>query len=485
MLKYTGVLFTTLLSSSVLAENLSKFEITYIDAEGKGAFSAEPFTTGDGTETTLGEHRQALLEYVTRAVSLQFNHGPIAHELHVEFDVWEGYAATTLGPVYGEVSEGSRTDKFGVMQMGSSYPGTLVSALLSADYQADEDALVSFMPDLDTFTASGDDKHPSFVYAAYHEMMHVLGFGTTDCLGNCIPAPVSHDGHLSPYLYYNDGGIIKEFESLNIEQKTDAYKSTDAFWFGGTQASRDAANAELTSGHQDGYVYMHATPYPATGNVDPQAGSHFSFDVQPAQLMYSTNARTEDIGMAAYLLCDVGWCRNQGKVIEQSVEATLNENASTETESIIDIVVKENLNLGVDNFVLNIRPDAATQVLSLEDPDGLCEVVTEGYQCKGQLLPLAQIDLKLIVTPAEQHVINGEIYSTGFDVDRNGFNNILDAKLAKAKVVETPDPETPTATTPTPIVQSNDSGGGALTLLLIPMLLIAFLRRTKLKFNYR
>lgn len=481
-MKYTGVLFSTLLSTAAVAENLSKFEITYIDEPGKGAFSTEPFTTSDGTETTLGEQRQALLAHVTRAVSLQFNHGPIAHKLHVEFDVWEGYAATTLGPAYSEVREGSITDEFGVMQIGSSYPGTLVSALLSQDYQSDEDALVSFMPNIATFTASGDDKHPSFVYAAYHEMMHVLGFGRTDCLGNCLPEPVSRDGHLSPYLFYNDDGLIKEFESLSMEKKTDAYLSTDNFWFGGSPASRDAARAELTSGQQDGYVYMYATPNPDTGSVDGQAGSHFSFDVQPAQLMHSSNAKTEDISMAAYLLCDVGWCRNQGKVIEQSVVASLNENASSDTETVIDIVVQENLNIGVDEFVLNIRPDAAIQLLSLEDPDSLCVAVSEGYQCKGQLLPLAQIDLRLIVTPAEQYVIDGEIYSTGFDVDRNGFNNILDAKLVKAKEVEPTQPETPTSTAPTPAVQSNESGGGAFTFLLMPLLFIAFLRRAKLKF---
>tara|TARA_R110001583_G_scaffold161109_1_gene313019 strand:- start:8714 stop:10204 length:1491 start_codon:yes stop_codon:yes gene_type:complete len=484
--KLLALSITAMLSASAMSQT-NHFDIDYADPQGFGVNDTEQFMSPTG-ETTIGEYRKGLIELATRAVSLQFNF-TTQHHLIIDFTAPNGYAALTSGPIFSEVLDGSVTDSFGVMELGRTYPSTLVSALTEVEYIYGEDAKVSFSDKQTSLEANDDEKYPGIVYDAYHEMMHVLGFVTTDCLGTCIPEPVSRDSHVSSFIYYNDAGVIKEFESLSLSQKTDAYLSTDGLRFGGSQASRDAAVNELTSGHQDGYVYMHSTPN-ENGDVDSQSGGHFSFDVSPAQLMYSSRAATEDIGMAAYLLCDVGWCRGQGKVIEQSVTASVNENASDENEMVIDMSISENINVGVDEFEFTFTTDPDVELISFEDTAELCSSIGGGsYRCNGELGALSTVELRLIVTNSEAYTLKGELKSTGFDVDRNGFNNILDAHFENKQVdVEdstdgesTDDDSTSDDPTPTtPIVsapQPQSGGGGSMSYILLPMLLLAVLRR--------
>jgi len=477
MLKRLTVVAASLLCAPVLAQQTSQFEISYIDPAGQGAYDPAAFNV-DGKDTTVGEYRRELIQHVARVVSLQFNH-TVPHKIDVNFGVPKGFAAMTLGPSFSEFTESDEKDPYGFLTVGRHYPSTLVSALTGKKISSDEDAIMSFADAPQDLTPTGDYEYPPIVYSAYHEMMHVLGFATTDCLGDCIPQPVSQHSHFSSNIYYNDAGTIKAFDSLTLADKTTAYLSIDNLWFGGSATSKDAAMDELTAGHSNGYVYMYATPNPDTDNVDGQSGSHFSFDVQPAQLMHSARASTDDLGMAAYLLCDAGWCQEGGKVIEQSVDAFINVNASSESETVIDISISENLNVGVDEFELTIYRAPDMQIIDFQDTENACVTITGGYRCVSGLSALEKVELRLIVTPANEYRLIGELRSTGFDVDRNGFNNILDTTLVKANaapVVTSPTTPAPTPA-PTPTAVSSDSGGGSMSLMLIPLAFFAFYRR--------
>lgn len=477
--KLLALSITAMLSASAISQT-NHFDIEYTDPQDFGVNNSTSFTSPNGV-TTVGEYRKELIELATRAVSLQFNF-TTKHHLLVDFEAPDGYGAITLGPIFSEILSEGEKDPYDVMQLNRSYPSTLASALTGKPFTSDEDAIISFSNIESSLDSRSDKVYPGLVYDAYHEMMHVMGFVATDCLGNCLPEPVSRDSHISQLFYYNDAGDVKEFESLSMSKKTEAYLSTDKFWFGGTQASRDAAIDELTSGHQNGYVYMYSTPN-QDGGVDSQSGSHFSFDVLPAQLMHSSRAATEDLGMAAYLLCDTGWCRGQGKVIEQSVVAEVNENASSDSESVIDITISENLNVGVDEFEFTFMMDPDVDLVSLEDTADACSEIGGGaYRCTGELGFLSTVKLRLVVAPFENYKLTGELRSTGFDVDRNGFNNILDVSFAKQSndvdnstddgSGSTPDP----VSIPQPQVQS-DSGGGSMSFVMLPLFFIAALGR--------
>ena len=231
--------------------------------------------------TTLGAYRQESIELATRAVALQFNTG-VEYLIHVNFGVPEGYGATTSGPNFSEFTEFDKEDEFGLLEIGRKYPMTLQSALVGVDLNTyDEDAVISFSDTPSYAEINDDDKHPYVVYAAYHEMMHFMGFVALDCLGNCIPEPSSPKTHLSSHFYYNDDGTVRVFDNLTIDEKTTAYKSTNNLWFGGSDTTKQAANNELTGGVSDGYIYIHATPEETTGNVDPQGvlTSHLMFNL--------------------------------------------------------------------------------------------------------------------------------------------------------------------------------------------------------------
>lgn len=470
MLKLTIVLVVALLSATAFAEDESMFNVSYVDAADKGANSKTPFVTSEGKETTVGQYRQELVDLAALAVSLQFNH-VVPHEIDVNFKAPEGYGAITYGPSFTEFTEFNRADKFGFLEVGRTYPATLVSALKSIRTAQDEDATVSFADNVEHLRVESGYDYAPIVYTMYHELMHVLGFATTDCLGKCIPEPVSKNSHVSPYIYYNSDRGLKPFESLSINQKTDAYLSIDKLWFGGSEASKNAAMAELTSGHVNGFVYMYATPNSDTGSVDGQSGDHFSFDVQPEQLMYSSRARTTDLGMAAYLLCDVGWCQDGGRVIEQSVSAVFDENASSDTESVIEVSVRENINVSVNEFELVITPDAAMNVLEFQDPNGMCSERNNGYYCTGSLGALGKMNVRLIVSPLEEYVLKGHLRSTAFDVDRDGFNNILDVTLAK-----TPEPKPIAPITEVKTEPKGSESGGSMSFLIFSLLLLCQLR---------
>ena len=478
------VLSVTSMLSASAASQTNYFTIDYADPQSFGVNDQSPFTSPDG-DTTVGEYRKELIELATRAVSLQFNF-TTQHQLIVDFKAPDGFGAITLGPIFSElISEGEK-DEYGVMEFNRSYPSTLASALTGKAFTSDEDAIISFSNNENPLEFRNNSKYPGLVYDTYHEMAHVLGFVATDCLGNCQPEPVSRDSHISQFFYYNDAGVVTDYESLSLSKKTEAYLSTDKFWYGGTQTSRDAAIGELTSGHQNGYVYMHSTPN-QDGGVDSQSGSHFSFDVLPAQLMHSSRAATEDLGMAAYLLCDTGWCRGGlGKVIEQSVVAELNENASSDTESVIDITISENLNVGVDEFEFTFTTDPNVELVSFEDTADSCSELGDGaYRCTGSLGFLSSVDLRLVVAPFENYNLTGELRSTGFDVDRNGFNNILDVSFASqdSNVDDSTGGDSGSGTTPVPVTtpqtqpQNDSGGGGSMSFIMLPLLLIAALGR--------
>jgi hypothetical protein len=403
------------------------FDIEYIDVEGVGSFDPTPITKPDGTLSTLGDYRQELIEFTARAVSLQFNFD-VDFYLKVDFGTPDGYAATTLGPIFSTHYEAAPDDDFGILEIGRSYPQTLESALRGVDVNnIDEDAIISFA-NTPSYVNSDHYQYPYVVHSAYHEMMHVLGFSAPDCLGNCIPEPITFESHISAFFYYNDEGNIRSFDSLDITEKQDVAMLTDSLWFFGSEPTKKAAEYELTSGHTNGNIYIHTTPDEYSGGVDPQALAHLSPNVQPEQLMHSYGARTEDLGMAAYILCDIGWCRNQGKVIEQSVSLSLNENASSESETSIDVVITDNLGVGVDEWELNLV-STDINILSIEGNSANCSATDNGYYCTGHLAPSEQVLIQIFATPAESYTIDGELRSMGLDVDRNGFNNIVDTTL--------------------------------------------------------
>ncbi len=483
--------FSTNVLSDSLAASHAPLKIQYKDGAGVGINDTTPLTLSDGTQTTVGAFRKSTVEHAARAVSLQF-HNAAPLNWGVKFQTNAGYDALTMGPSFSEVTSRNQ-DKAGLAKLGQWYPITLLSALNGFDVgfvPGEPHAETQFLANPQNIQSaiaptSGQSIFTSIVY---HELIHLYGFAESSCLGSCIPARSSHNSHMTPLLWYrNADNSLVSYEKLDLDGRETAGKSGNRFLAGGTlSAPRTSAavRSELTGGtyidSSGGYVQMFATPTDK-GDWDGQTGDHISFDVQPAQLMYSAAARVQDMGIAAHMLCDAGWCRNTGQVIDVTAQATLDTNASTASKTYIDVTFKNQTNADVDKLQAQVRLDAKYSGVTLSGDQQGCALEALVLSCAFDLTALSskKISLTLGALTDTGYVIAGEVYSNDFDVDRNGFNNILDTTLKAT-------PSNPgtgggtgnggsgTGGTGNPTTQpSSGSSGGSMSLWVIGLLALA------------
>lgn len=482
--------FSAVALSDGITATHAPLNIQYKDGAGIGVNDTTPLTLSDGIQTTVGAFRKSTIEHVARAVALQFNNeAPL--NWGVKFQTNAGYDALTMGPAFTEVTSRNQ-DKNGLVKLGQWYPITLLSALNGFNVgfiPGEPHAETQFLANPQNVQAaiapsSGQSILTSIVY---HELIHLYGFVENSCLGSCIPARMSHNSHMTPLLWYrNADNSLVSYEQLDLDGREAAGKSGNRFLAGGTlSAPRTSAavRSELTGGtyvdSRGGYVQMFATPT-SKGDWDGQVGSHISFDVQPQQLMYSAAARVQDMGIAAYMLCDAGWCRKTGQVIDVSAQAVLDTNASTASKTYIDVSFKNQTNAEVDKLQAQVRLDAKYSSVTLSGDQQGCMLEAQVLSCAFDLAALSskKISLTLGALTDAGYVIAGEVYSIDFDVDRNGFNNILDTTLKSAP--SNPGTGGGTGTggsgnTTTP--PSSESNGGSMPLWTIGLLALAGWRR--------
>jgi len=203
-----------------LSLKAATINITYLDETNVGFNSTEPYTpTTENPSTTLGEARRYVLERTVRMFSTQFhNDTPIFWGVKLE-ELGGGYGALTLGPVFTEFTQGSPIDEFGILNTGTHYPSLLIDALSNnvdrVMYSDDDyDATTQFS---DYGKNYGFSKEGGFRFASVvlHELVHVIGFASPDCLKGCIPQPSSHKSHYNQYIHvegdYNELGMIYPF----------------------------------------------------------------------------------------------------------------------------------------------------------------------------------------------------------------------------------------------------------------------------------
>jgi hypothetical protein len=474
--------------------------ITYKDAAGVGVNDTTPLTLPDGTNTTVGEFRKKTIEYVSRAVSLQFNND-VKLRWDVEFKTNAGYDALTLGPTFTAVTP-SNQDSAGIAIIGKNYPTTLLSALAGRDvgFQGYEHATTQFLANpqnIQSQIAPGSGKSV-LTSIVYHELIHVYGFADSACLGSCIPERSAKPSHISQLYWYRDpSGNLVSYDALDLDGREAAGKSSDRFLAGGALAAprtSAAAREELTAGtysdNSGNYVQMFATPT-KDNDWDGQVGSHISFDVQPMQLMHSSAGHTQDLGIAASILCDAGWCRKTGQVIDIRATAKLNSNASTSTTSYIDVKFENLSNSDVDKLKAQVRLDSQYAGATISGDQQGCTLEGVVLNCAFDLTALNTKTLTITTGPLSSagYVIAGEVYSDDFDVDRNGFNNILDATI---KTESTSNPGTGTGggtpggntggtpggnTGGTPGGDTGGSSGGSMSWWMLAVLMVAARRR--------
>jgi len=407
------------------------FKVIFEDAAGVGFNSTEPFAGhGANHATTLGEARRNVLFRAIDMIRSQV-HGDGTVVWRVRFQDKAGYLAVTLGPVFSEltamVAPEQNVSHF-PFEVGRHYPTTLMLGLTSRtqSYGDDsgEDATTSFSNFGSYYGYDTNGPSHSFIAVVVHELVHVLGFADRKCLGNCIPAPSSKPTHFSKYVF----GEGKSVDDMSIAELDLLYVSHDKLWFTGSAHTQQAAIKQLTGGHTNGSLHLHAeAPY------DGQNGAHFAPTMYPAQLMYSAGANTTEFGMAAYVLCDIGWCANTGEV--QDMAVTINASPLSSDEPAVISGYLEN----ASDYPMP-KPELLVQL-----PVGM-QLKTTSAGCVSEPVTPTQVQLRCqfdslgarqqqafqatVQASKGEYTLYGRGYINAYAVDPNGVNNIVDMTLS-------------------------------------------------------
>jgi len=416
-----------------LSLKAATINITYLDETNVGFNSTEPYTpTTENPSTTLGEARRYVLERTVRMFSTQFhNDTPIFWGVKLE-ELGGGYGALTLGPVFTEFTQGSPIDEFGILNTGTHYPRLLIDALSN-----NVDRVMHSDDDYDATTQFSDygknygfSKEGGFRFASVvlHELVHVIGFASPDCLKGCIPQPSSHKSHYNQYIFV-EGDYNKTWNDLSLLEKEDAAMLEDILYFKGSDSTSVFAANELFSGVTENGIALHSGTNP-DGSWDGQSVSHLSPKITPAQLMFSAGADVNELGAAAYILCDIGWCRNDGFVADLSVT------------SVNEISIKPNVDSTISVEIANLSSKKVNNIFwEFEIPNGIeinksastagCEVIDKNFVCEiVELFSEQYIDIDVAITATEgQYIIDSKLYSNSFIVDPKGANNLNILKI--------------------------------------------------------
>jgi len=412
-------------SASTCASN---FKIDYLDEAGVGFKSTEPFSpTNTNPSTTLGEARKYILERTVEMISTQLT---ISTPIYwgVSFDEIPGYGAMTIGPSFFEFTNTSIPDEYGIFKVGLSYPLVLRSSLLNLIerepyIEGDNDANTRFTKTAENYNFDTSVEGQRFAANVLHELVHVMGFSTLDCLNECIPAPISLHNHYNQFVFV-ESDYNTFWNNLSIDQKNTAGNIPDILYFKGSEETLNYANTVLEGGvSAENGIQLHSGMND-DGTWDGQSVGHFSPNVAPLQLMHSAGKNVLDLGAAAYILCDIGWCRGTGFVSDLKISIS-NKTISPTEESTITYEIANLSTKTVSDIVIELDIPQSMNVITNALPDN-CSILESTLSCtQSELLSQEYRDIDITISaPAGTYIIDSKIYSNDFVVDINGENNM-------------------------------------------------------------
>ena len=145
------------------------------------------------------------------------------------------------------------------------------------------------------------------VASGLHEVVHLLGFGSFNpaAIGGGKQRTGVFDLHIQ---LGDDPTPIWKMSQAMLDSL--GMGDADARWVG-IQTSQ-AAGRLLTAGHVNGQILLDSSD-----DVNRHLG-HLSLDAEPWSLMAPAGAPTDELGIVAYMLSDMGW----GPVVDTAITAT-------------------------------------------------------------------------------------------------------------------------------------------------------------------
>ena len=195
--------------------------------------------------------------------------------------------------------------------------------------------------------------------------------------------------------------------------------------FKGSDDLNNYAQNNLDSGFNEHGIELHTKPE-SDGSWDGQSISHLSENVLPEQLMHSVGKDVMELGASAYILCDIGWCRNSGFVTDLSINKECSTTILADTESPLTFEIANLGDKTVNNVIVELSFPIYTTInhSSLQDN---CSLTDKTVTCTyAELYSSEYLDITVYatITDLDVYSLKGKVYSDSYIVDLNGMNNL-------------------------------------------------------------
>jgi hypothetical protein len=328
---------------------------------------------------------------------------------------------------------------------------------------------------IESWDTAVDIDNPSNLYEVLaHELVHVLGFGSSLRLGgSVIDGSWGVGDHQRPGFYdsfiYSSGERLVDMETN--EERAEVFYNQDNVVFSGEITNLYAADIVTFGGGAEGVQLQASTTH------EEVTLSHFAYAVEPNLLM-EPSGYAEDFFVSFAVLADLGY----GDMLDTQVRVH-----SSDNDSLILAVSSETLQdrASIDSVVLTV-PLVEGLALTPTTGDMSCTETEVAWVCALPELTTNTDHLFGFDVTAEDgdYTMQIDVEHQAAHVDAAPLNNFENVTIT----IDTSPAPTPT---PTPTTPPSSGGGGGCTVVKggsdssLPVLLLsAFLLLARRRFQY-
>jgi len=405
--KYRFLLLLFLLGFSLTSTpTFATAIITIVNADGadEGFNDTTTFTpTASNNATTLGQARLNAMQHAANILGSIITSGQEI-KVNAQFTAQGGSAGSAVLASAGTTTV--HQGFVGRLVNSTWYPAALAEKLNGSDLNGTNDISININSDIDGDTVLGtthwyygldsvSGTDIDFITVALHELIHGLGFSSFVDVETGAKF-FSNDDVYMRLLEHHDATVDDYPTMTNSQRVTASISDTTLHWVG---TALSAQLASVVAGKTGTHLHMYA-PSP----VEPGSSvSHFNTTVSPDEMMEPNyTSANHDIGLAAYLLEDIGWGTTNINTTSIDLEVTQTDSAAN-----ITIGTNETYNLVVTNnaastatevLITNMIPAGATFV-SATPGAGTCSQSNNIVTCHlGDLVSSGTINITIVVT---------------------------------------------------------------------------------------
>ncbi|EWH06640.1 hypothetical protein AT00_09305 [Pseudoalteromonas lipolytica SCSIO 04301] len=426
-------MFTILLMGLSFSASATNVVIEYDDYEKstkKGFFDKTQRTpTADNPGTTVGEARRFVLEYAASMVESQL-HSEADIFVSVKFSNVNFGSAATTSSSYTH-SEYSNYDEFGILKDGVKYP-YIIKRMLQNDsrkeYSATEDPEITFVDypnNHSNYYSIEQHEFTRFLNLALHELVHVLGFSVSPCFAEYCTQQQSDTPTANSSHIFADSPYNKYWKELTKPEREEVVALDGKIFYYGDDALKNYIESNVVGGHNEQGIMLHSG-LTDSGNVSGQSFTHISPFVESTELMKSRVGNTTSFGAAAYILCDMGWCRDKrGWVTDFELSYAPLDEIKPDELVYLSYTLSNPSDKALKGMFVDFELTDSEHTDKTLLPES-CEMAESVVTCDlGVLEPHQQVDLDIpFMAPLGTYPIFAKAYSKSYVVDIDGFNNV-------------------------------------------------------------